>query len=50
VEHYVRQGDRSWRFTDTDGLDRKITCPSLDATLPLSEVYRDVSFESDENE
>ncbi len=50
VEHYVRQDDESWRFTETDGLDAEIDLPSLDASLPLSEIYLDVSFESDENE
>jgi len=50
VEHYVRQDDGSWRFTETDGLDAEIDLPSLDAALPLSEIYLDVSFESDENQ
>jgi Uma2 family endonuclease len=50
VEHYVRQDETSWRFTETDGLDAEIDLPSLDASLPLSEIYLDVSFESDENE
>lgn len=49
VEHYVRQDETSWHFTETDDLDTEITCPSLDATLPLPEVYRDISFDSDEN-
>jgi Uma2 family endonuclease len=47
VEHYVRQDDGSWRFTESDDLDTDITCPSLDVTLPLTEVYLDVSFDSD---
>lgn len=42
VEHYVRQDDGSWRFTETDGLDATITLPSIEAELPLSEVYLDV--------
>jgi hypothetical protein len=50
VEHYVRQDDGSWRVTETDGLDTEIALPRLDAALPLSEVYLDVSFESDENQ
>lgn len=50
VEHYVREDETSWHFTETDGLDAEIECPSLDAALSLSEIYRDVSFESDENE
>lgn len=42
VEHYVRQNDGSWRLTDTDGLDATITLPSIEAELPLDEVYLDV--------
>jgi Uma2 family endonuclease len=42
VEHYVRQDDGSWRLTDIDGLDATITLPSIEAGLPLSEVYLDV--------
>lgn len=42
VEHYVRQDDGSWRLTDTDGLDATITLPSIEAELPLDEVYLDV--------
>ncbi len=50
VEHYVRRDEASWRFTETDGLDAEIDLPTLDATLPLTEIYLDVSFESDENQ
>jgi len=42
VEHYVRQDDASWRFTETDGLDAAITLPSVEAELPLAEIYLDV--------
>lgn len=48
VEHYVRQDDASWRFTETDGLDAEIDLPSLDAALPLSEIYLDIAFESED--
>ncbi len=48
VEHYVRQDDASWRFTETDGLDATITLPSVEAELPLSEVYLDV-FEGEKS-
>ncbi len=50
IEHYVRDDETSWHFTETDGLDAEIECPSLDATLSLSEIYLDVSVESDEHE
>ncbi|MFB6098835.1 MAG: Uma2 family endonuclease [Salinibacter sp.] len=49
VEHYVRQDDASWRFTETDGLDAAITLPSVEAELPLAEIYLDV-FEEEESE
>jgi Uma2 family endonuclease len=48
VEHYVRQEDGSWRFTEATALDTEITCPSLDATLPLTEIYRDIAFDDRE--
>jgi len=47
VEHYVRQGDGSWRFTETDGLEATITLPTVEVELPLSDIYLDV-FEGDE--
>lgn len=50
VEHYVRQDDESWRFTETDELDTTITLPSVDAELPLSEVYLDVFDEEEPSE
>lgn len=50
VEHYVRQDEASWHFTETDGLDAEIDLPTLDATLPLSEIYLDVSVEPDGNQ
>lgn len=50
VEHYVRQDDGSWRFTETDGLNATITLPSVEAKLPLSEVYRDIFDEEESSE
>ena len=50
VEHYVRQDDGSWRLTDIDGLDATITLPSVEAELPLSEVYLDVFEENESSE
>lgn len=41
VEHYVRQDDRSWQFTETDDLDAALMLPSVEARLPLREVYLD---------
>jgi Uma2 family endonuclease len=47
VEHYVRQDDAGWRFTETDGLDATITLPSVEAELPLAEIYLDVFEDED---
>ena len=41
MEHYVRQDDRSWQFTETDDLDAALMLPSVEARLPLREVYLD---------
>lgn len=49
IEHYVRQGDESWRFTETDGFEGEVSCPSIDVSLPLDEIYLDV-FDPEENE
>jgi Uma2 family endonuclease len=49
VEHYVRQDDASWRFTETDGLDASIALPSVEAELPLAEIYLDV-FDEESSE
>jgi len=40
----------AYKSSKTDGLDAKIDCPSLDATLPISEIYLDVSFDSVDHE
>jgi Uncharacterized protein conserved in cyanobacteria len=50
VEHYARQDDGSWRFTETDGLDATITLPSVEAELPLAEIYLDVFEENESSE
>ncbi len=47
VEHYSRQSESTWVFTVHSGLDAIISLPSLSLTLPLREIYRRISFESD---
>ena len=44
VEHYVRQDDGSWNFTAADGLDGRLTLPTLDCTLSLADIYDRVTF------
>lgn len=47
IEHYVRQDDGSWLWATAEGLNASITLPTLGCTLPLSEIYRQVEFESE---
>lgn len=44
VEHYVRQGSGGWHFEELRGLDKTLLLPTLDATVPLAEIYRRVRF------
>jgi Uma2 family endonuclease len=44
VERYTRQFNREWHMAEADGLDGSITLASLQLTLKLSEIYRQVEF------
>ncbi len=44
VERYVRQGDDLWLLTVFKGLDSAVELTTLGCSLPLSEVYEDVTF------
>ena len=44
VERYVRQADDSWLLTVFKGLDAVLELTTLGCSLPLSEVYEDVTF------
>lgn len=44
VEHYVRQGDGSWRYAATIGLDAAVTLPTIGCTIALAAVYENVAF------
>lgn len=47
IEHYVRQPDGSWIFSESTNIGETIHLPSIDCELPLSEVYDDVEFEGE---
>lgn len=42
VEHYVRQPDGQWLFSEADGLDGVVLLPSIECRLALAEVYHKV--------
>jgi Uma2 family endonuclease len=44
VEHFVRQGDASWRFTERRQPDDRLSLVSVDCELPLAEIYERVTF------
>lgn len=44
IERYVRQADGDWLLTEFSGLDRVFEFASVPAKVPLSEIYRDVTF------
>ena len=44
VEHFVRQADKSWNCTVSEGLDAIVKIDSLECELPLSEIYLKVDL------
>lgn len=44
VEHYIRQIDGTWLFSEVVGLDSVVDLPSLQCSLRLAEVYAKVDF------
>jgi Uma2 family endonuclease len=45
VEHYVRQPDGQWLYSETRGLDGTLHLPSIGCDLALAEVYDKVTVE-----
>jgi len=46
VEHYVRQSDRSWLFSEYKSAEEKIQIASIGCELSVAEIYEKVEFES----
>jgi Uma2 family endonuclease len=44
VDHYLREADGTWRLTVSRGLDAQLRLPSVDATVPLSEIYENIDL------
>jgi len=45
IEHYIRQTEDTWLFSETAGEEREIYLPSIDCTLSLADIYSEVEFE-----
>ena len=46
VTRLLRQDDGTWNHSQVNDLEASVHLTSLDCELPLSEIYRDVSFDS----
>jgi Uma2 family endonuclease len=44
VEHYLRQDDGRWLLTAVSGLDARVSFPSIQCELALSEIYERIDF------
>jgi Uma2 family endonuclease len=47
VESYIREEHSAWRYTTISGLDSVAAFASIDCTVPLSDIYRDVEFKDE---
>ena len=45
VELCSRQGDGYWEWSSVEGLEATITIPSLDCTISLADIYRNIGFD-----
>ena len=41
----IRQDSGDWLLHDTAGLDRQLTLASLNISVPLSEIFANITFE-----
>lgn len=46
LEHYVRQSDRTWLFSEYKSANDKFQIDSIGCELLVAEVYEKVEFES----
>lgn len=45
VELCSRQEDGSWEWSVAEGLEATLTIPSLDCTIALADIYRNITFD-----
>jgi len=46
VERYAKQNDGTWSLRETDSLNEGVHLESISVTLPLSEIYLKIDFET----
>ena len=47
VEQFIRQESGQWILRDVEGLEEKLTLPSIDVTIAMADVYSDIRFAPD---
>ena len=45
VEHYIKQSQNQWLFTEYVGLEAEFTLASVDVAIALTDLYESVEFE-----
>lgn len=45
VERYIRQADGGWLLQEIQSIEDPVRFDSIDVTVPLSEIYRNIRFE-----
>jgi Uma2 family endonuclease len=45
IEHYVRQNEGTWLFSEVNGLDASLELASVGCTLTLADIYEKVVFD-----
>lgn len=44
IEHFVRQANDLWLFSEAVGLDATLALPTIDCTLALADVYQEIAL------
>jgi Uma2 family endonuclease len=50
VETFTRQGDGTWRFATASGPHGRVKLDTIEAEVPLSEIYAGITFPPDEEQ
>ena len=46
VEHYIKQAENQWLFTEYNGLEDKLTLASISVEIALQDLYEAIEFSS----
>lgn len=44
IEHYAKQNDGSWIKNEIEGLESRFFLPTIEAEIPLAELYENITF------